>query len=283
MNNITEYGKDKLRSMLPALPDDIHKGSRGGVLVCGGSLNYRGAPLLAALGALRAGAGYVVLAVPDFMAESAAAFLPEAVVAPVKSLNGVLSADSLFRAVNQWEKRCNAAVFGPGISRDKRLGKTLEKFVSGWSKPLLIDADALWFLPEYPCRGENIGITPHAGEASRLLSVTADDVQADRKKAVSMLAAKYGAALLKGKNTLVAKDGEIRKITAGSASLAIPGSGDVLCGIIAAFAASGMNIFDALTAGALVHAASGELLEAKYGLRGALAREIAEVLPCVLK
>ncbi len=283
MTTVTEYGKDRLHALLPSLADDIHKGNRGGVFVCGGSFNYRGAPMLAALGALRAGAGYVVLAIPDFMADSAASFLPEAIIAPVKSLNGVLSAESLFRAVNQWEKRCSAAIFGPGISRENRLGKTLERFAALWHKPLILDADALWFLPDYSLRGCNIAVTPHAGEAAHILDLSADEVQADRQRAVLMLAAKYGTALLKGKNTLVASGGDIRKIMAGSAALAIPGSGDVLSGVISAFAASGMNIFDALTAAALAHAAAGEVLEAKYGLRGALAREIAEVLPCVLK
>ena len=284
MNNLTEYGKERLHEMLPVLSDDIHKGNRGGVFVCGGSFNYRGAPLLAALGALRAGAGYVVLAVPDFIADSAASFLPETIIAPVKSLNGVLSADSIFRTINQWEKRCDAAIFGPGISRDERLCKTVAKFVDCWSKPLVLDADALWFLNEIPfARRDNIVVTPHAGEAAQLLSITAEEVQMDRENVSAMLSARFGAALLKGKNTLVSCGEEIRKITAGSAALAIPGSGDVLCGIIAAFAASEMNIFDALTAGALAHAAAGEALEAKYGLRGALAREIAEVLPSVLK
>ncbi len=284
MNNLTEYGKERLREMLPVLSDDIHKGNRGGVFVCGGSFNYRGAPLLAALGALRAGAGYVVLAVPDFMAESAASFLPEAIIAPVKSLDGVLCAESLFRTVNQWDKRCDAAIFGPGISRAERLGKTAIKFIECCSKPLILDADALWFLNELSlARRDNVAVTPHAGEAAHLLSITADEVQADREKSCAMLSARFGAALLKGKNTLVSRGKEMRKIMAGSAALAIPGSGDVLSGIISAFTASGMNIFDALTAGALAHAGAGEVLEAKYGLRGALAREIAEVLPSVLK
>ncbi|MBQ0055184.1 MAG: NAD(P)H-hydrate dehydratase [Synergistaceae bacterium] len=282
--NAEEYGKEKLRGMLPEIPSDIHKGNRGGVLVCGGSLCYRGAPLLAALGALRAGAGYVVLAVPDFMAESASVFLPEAIIAPVKTLNGSLSADSLARTVKLWEKRCAAAVFGPGTGRDERLRKTLEKFMSIWSKPLLLDADALWFLSETrPSARDNLAVSPHAGEAAHLLSETPEAVQADRQAAAEKLSQKYGAALLKGKGTLVACGSEMRVINAGSPALAVPGSGDVLSGVVGAFCASGMSIFNALTAGALVHALAGERLEAKYGLRGALAREIAEEIPLVLK
>jgi len=281
---INEITKENLSSMLPPLRDDIHKGNRGGVFICGGSMNYRGAPLLCALGALRAGAGYVVLAVPDFMAQCAASFLPEAIVAAVKTVNGTMLSAALTRVAAEWENRCAAAVFGPGLGRNMALSKTVAKFIAAWQKPLLLDADALWFTANLAVSArKNILVTPHAGEAATLLSTTADSVQTDRQSAVLRLASMYGNALLKGKNTLVSNGNKIRKIMAGSAALAIPGSGDVLSGIAAAFAASGMEMFDAATAAALAHALSGERLEEKYGLRGALAREIAENLPYVLK
>lgn len=281
---IKEFKKENLKSMLLPLSDDIHKGSRGAVFVCGGSMNYRGAPLLAALGALRAGAGYLVLAVPDFMAHSVASFLPEAIVAPVKTVNGVMLSAALNRTAAEWGKRCNAAVFGPGIGRNPAMSKTVANFISAWQKPLLLDADALWFVAKDGITPRsNLLVTPHAGEAAMLLSTNADTIQADRESSVLSLAKLTGNALLKGKNTLVSNGANIHKILAGSASLAIPGSGDVLSGIAAAFAASGMDMFEAATAAAIAHALAGECLEEKYGLRGALAREIAENLPYVIK
>ncbi len=152
--------------------------------------------------------------------------------------------------------------------------------------PLLLDADMLWFygrnLSELAPRADVL-LTPHSAEAGRILGLTPAEVDSKRAECVLSLTAKTGQALLKGRNTLVASSEELRMIAAGSPSLAVPGSGDVLSGIIGAFIAAGIPIADAATAGALAHGLAGEALEARLGVRGALAGEIADEIPAVLK
>lgn len=273
--------------LLPAVARDIHKGCRGGVLVFGGSWNYRGAPLLASLGALRAGAGLVVLAIPEFMADGVSMTLPEAIIIPLKTnCNDEIDAGHFEAAVSPWIKRCDAAVYGPGIGRSPSLAHVTRWFWEDWRKPLLMDADALFFLSELrgglPYR-EDAVITPHVGEAAGLLGISPEEVNGDRLAAAARLADIAGTAVLKGKDSVISTRNKARIACEGSPSLAVPGSGDVLSGVIGAFLASGMSAFDAATTGTLAHAAVGAELEMKRGLRGTLAREIADGIPAIIK
>lgn len=281
--NATYYYADDLAAIIVPIPRDTHKGKKGGVLIFGGSWNYRGAPVLAALGALRAGAGFVVLAVPDFMADSASVIVPEAVFAPLPTTGGVIHEDGVMLALEQWGSKCNSAVLGPGIGRGKSLESVTALIWNNWKKPLLLDADALFFfaaLKDKLIFRKDAVITPHAGEAAAILSLTADEVSARRFVSARMLSARAGVAVLKGMDTVVTSGGENRIIKEGTPALAVPGSGDVLSGAIGAFLASGAAAFDAATAGALLHAVAGSNLERKYrGVRGILAREIADELP----
>lgn len=270
----------------PRFERTIHKGDRGGVLILGGSLCYRGAPLLAALGALRAGAGLAVLAVPDYMVDSASLFLPEAVFVPLATENGEIVPEKAAEVVLPWAKRCGAAVFGPGIGRGSGASALTELFWAKWPKPLVVDADALHFLAgAVKQRGarKDAVITPHAGEASYLLGCEPRGVADDREGCVKALTQFAGTALLKGSGTLISDGAETRKIVTGSPALAVPGSGDVLSGVIGAFTASGMDPFGAAALGALVHAAAGTRIEAQRGADGALAREIADEIRNVLR
>ena len=138
--------------------------------------------------------------------------------------------------------------------------------------------DTVTTLVAYGGTGEDF-----SAEAGRILGLTPAEVDSKRAECVLSLTAKTGQALLKGRNTLVASSEELRMIAAGSPSLAVPGSGDVLSGIIGAFIAAGIPIADAATAGALAHGLAGEALEARLGVRGALAGEIADEIPAVLK
>lgn len=280
--NISYYQKNDLTGLLKPVPRNVHKGEKGCVLIFGGSWNYRGAPILAALGALRAGAGAVVLAIPDFMVDMASAVLPEAIFAPVSTLNNMIEAESVECSFAQWRDRCDSVIFGPGIGRDKSLQPITERLWSNCDKPLLLDADALYFYAliknRLGGRGDAV-ITPHSGEAGAILGITPGEVNKRRFDSAQKLTDKAGTAVLKGMDTVVAQRDGIRIIKEGAPSLAVPGSGDVLSGVIGAFMAVGMPPFDAATAGALLHAAAGSSLDAKKGTRGILAREIADELP----
>lgn len=280
--NISYYEKNDLVEFLKPVPRAIHKGERGKVLIFGGSWNYRGAPILAALGALRAGAGSVVLAIPDFMTETASAVLPEAIFAPLSTLNNVIEAESVKCSLAQWREQCDSVIFGPGIGRDRSLEPITAWFLNNCGKPLLLDADALYFFSSIKnCQGgrNDVVITPHSGEAGTILGITPGEVNARRLDSAQKLTDKAGVVVLKGMDTIVARPGEKRIIKEGTPTLAVPGSGDVLSGVIGAFMATGITPFDAATAGALLHAAAGSNLEAKKGTRGILAREIADELP----
>ncbi|MEG1501782.1 MAG: NAD(P)H-hydrate dehydratase [Synergistaceae bacterium] len=284
-NSLDVYNSSDINDFLPIFPENIHKGNRGSVLILGGSYNYRGAPLLSALGALRTGAGVVYLAIPDFMVETASLFLPEAVFIPLKTKNNVILHENLYDYLSPIISKVSSIVIGPGIGREVNITKILNEIYTKFNKVLIIDADALHFLSKHRFEYRpNTVITPHHGEAAGILNVPVDDVNLDRLEAINKLSSKFDIVLLKGKNTLIKHKNKIRIINAGSRSLSVPGSGDVLTGAIATFAAWGLSLFDATTLAALIHATAGNLLENRNGIHGNLAREIAnEMQKCLNK
>lgn len=285
-DSIYSFTREDISKLLPSLSRNIHKGSRGGLLIVGGNANYRGAPLLAGLGALRSGAGLVVVAIPDFMVDSASLFLPEAIFVPLRTINDHIAPESFAEAIAPWEKRCGAAVVGPGLGRSESSGFITSWFWNEWKKPLLADGDALYFLSSQkniPVFRLDTVITPHCGEAANLLGITAQEVNNDRTGSAVSMSHISGTVLLKGMDTVVYSKGkDITIIKEGSPALAVPGSGDVLSGAIGALIASGMPIHDATLVGAAAHGAAGSILENKSGIRGILAREIADALPFTL-
>lgn len=280
---LSTYTREDLLGFIPPVSRDIHKGSRGAILILGGSMHYRGAPLLSALAALRSGAGLVVLAVPDFMVDSTAAFLPEAILVPLKTKADMIIPDLVPEALSFWKEKCDVAVFGPGTGRYLVVEELLGWFWHKWEKPLVVDADALSFIDrESFSYKENIIITPHAAEAASILKCSVEDINNSRLDTALELAKVSGVALLKGMDTIISKNKSIGLIREGSPSLAVPGSGDVLNGAIAAFCARGKDIYESTIAGALLHAVAGANIESKMGITGILAREIADELQSVI-
>lgn len=243
-----------------------HKGHFGHVLVVGGELGYGGAARLAAEAGLRCGAGMVSLATrPEHVAAVLAA-RPEVMV------HGVSEADELDGLI----ERAGVIAVGPGLGRDP-WGQALWRRVRAADRPLVVDADALNLLAEEPVRHHNWVLTPHPGEASRLLDQPVDAIQADRFAAVQQLVARYGGvALLKGAGTLVR--GEGNKPTAvcsdGNPGMASGGMGDVLTGVIAALIAQGFELEEAAAMGACLHGAAADAAVAVAGERGLLASDL---------
>lgn len=272
------YDKSDIPLLTPEIPRNAHKGTRGALMIVGGCDFFRGAPVLAALGALRAGCGLVFLAVPDFMVSGAATLLPEAIFVPLGEKGGSVDFDSFERSVSPWLDKCDALVCGPGLGSSDGARKTVEWLCREWSKPLLLDADALRHAADMEKGGAfrgNFGstvITPHEGEAAYMLGADARKISGERLSSCAALAEKFGVALLKGPNTLICRGAEKRVILGGGPQLAIPGSGDVLSGIIGAFLAAGMPPVDAATLGALIHVEAGNRYN---GISGLLARELA--------
>lgn len=279
--------KSDLQAMLPRISRDIHKTMRGNLMIFGGSFEYRGAPLLAARGALRAGGGLVFAAVPDFIAPYMAQTLPEVIPLPLPTKDGEIDGEAAFSVISEWLPKCTAVAAGPGCGRGAGAEYIFEKLWNECHLPMLLDADMLWFFAKHKdslTPRDNVILTPHSAEAGRILGLGAGEVNATRAKSAAALAEKTGFALLKGQRTLIAsRDNSMMMINAGSPALAIPGSGDVLSGVVGAFIASGMAVDNAAAVGALAHAIAGEHLEERIGLRGSLAREIADEIPAVLR
>jgi NAD(P)H-hydrate epimerase len=159
----------------------------------------------------------------------------------------------------------------------------------GWDKPLLMDGDSLYALAlmSEPTLKFNAVLTPHEGEAARLLSSTPGEVRRNRVHAAESLAKRWGCVLLKGEGTIVASydRGTLKmvRLADGGPELSVPGSGDVLSGCVGAFLAQGLNPFGAACLGGTLHGMAGERLKKSKGVDGLLASEIADELPYVIK
>ncbi|GIX29949.1 MAG: bifunctional NAD(P)H-hydrate repair enzyme [Porticoccaceae bacterium] len=263
---------------LPRRPRDAHKGLFGHVLVIGGDLGFGGAATLAAEAALRAGAGLVSVATRPEHVAAILARTPEAMV------RGVESGQDLEPLL----ERPTVLVVGPGLGRSAWSEQLLQRAL-GRGLPMVLDADALNLLAAGRFgQGADLGravLTPHPGEAARLLGTSAAEVQADRFAAAEALAARFGATvLLKGAGTLVAGggDSQVAVIPFGGPGLATGGTGDVLSGVVGALLAQGLQPRQAAELGAAVHGLAGERAAARWGevgLRaGDLPGEIAHLL-----
>lgn len=274
----------------PRLPDrarDAHKVRAGRVVVIGGRLGMAGAPALAALGAHRAGAGLVRVAVPASIQPTVAGFRPESMtVALPEDATGALGsgAEATIReALEGWD----VAVLGPGLGREGGTGTLIRSLTLDMSLPLVLDADALFAwndrLQELSARAGTLLLTPHEGEAGRLLGVPATAVAADRQAAARDLAKQSGAiVVLKGPGTIVV-DAERQYVNrTGGPVLATGGTGDVLSGVIAGLIAGcGLDAFEAACVGVHAHGAAAEDLAGDCD-RGLLASELAAGIPDVL-
>ncbi|MGE8216315.1 MAG: NAD(P)H-hydrate dehydratase [Stenotrophomonas maltophilia] len=258
------WSQGRLAALLPARRVNTHKGESGHVLCVGGNRGSGGAVMLASEAALRAGAGLVSVATQAVHVAPLLARLPEAMV------HAVEDADDLQTLL----ARARAVAIGPGLGQDD-WAHELWRQVLASGMPLVVDADALNLLAASPQTLHDAILTPHPGEAARLLGCSTAQVQADRYAAARQLAGRFGAVVvLKGAGTVVAAPGQCpRVIAAGNPGMAVGGMGDLLTGIIAALRAQGLDAFDAASAGALLHGLAGDAA-AGDGQRGLLPTDL---------
>ncbi len=270
---------------LPARPLESHKADFGRLAVVAGSRGKAGAAVLAARGALRAGAGLVTIFCAESLAPHFVPALPEAMTEPLPELGGAI-AESAAPAALRALRGFDAVVVGPGLGTSSGTVAFLEKLLAGTRIPMVVDADALNAFrgrPERLKRGRSLVLTPHPGEAGRLLAIAAKGIQTDRLGAARTLARKSGSVvLLKGARTLVADTGgRVVANPTGTPLLATAGSGDVLSGVIGALLAGGLSPADAAVCGAWLHGAAAEALEPRLGDAGLLSHEVADAVPGV--
>jgi NAD(P)H-hydrate epimerase len=249
-----------------------HKGQHGHVLVIGGGEGMAGAARLAGEAALRSGAGLVTLATHPVHAAFVAVACPELIC------HAVATAQDLQALI----KPASVLLVGPGLGRSS-WARSLLAAVLEASQPLVIDADALNLLASAPVKRMNQVLTPHPGEAGRLLQQDTAVIQRDRFAAAQAITQQYGGTtVLKGAGTVIHSDGQLPIVCgAGNPGMATAGMGDVLAGVIAALIAQGMDTHAAAVAGVCVHACAGDVA-AVQGERGMLARDVIAELRGVL-
>ncbi len=254
-----------LRRWLPRRRRDGHKGHYGHVLVIGGDHGFAGAPSMSAQAAARCGAGLVSLAT---RAENLTAVLARQPEIMARAVEDVAELEPLL-------ERATVVAVGPGLGTGE-WGQTLLKRVLMTDLPLVLDADALNLLADWGVDANDHWIlTPHPGEAGRLLGCDSATVQRDRFAAVEALASRYGGtALLKGLGTLVRGGDGCALISDGNPGMGSGGMGDVLTGVIAALLAQGVPPYQAATLGAMAHARAADRAAAEHGERGLLATDL---------
>jgi len=270
--------------LLPPRAPDTHKGTYGRVLLVAGSARFPGAPKLAALGALRSGAGLVRLLVPASIFPAVAASALEFMPAALPDSDGALD-ESALDPLMEFAQDADVVAVGPGLSTAAGVARVVRGLLEACDRPLVLDADALNVL-----RGQYgvlqqarapVVITPHPGELARLLGVPTSDVQRARLEVARSTARLARAVtLLKGARTVVASpEGRVVVNPTGNPGMASGGMGDVLTGAVAALLAQGLVPFDAAWVAAYLHGLAADLLAEERGDRGLLAHDVADRIP----
>jgi NAD(P)H-hydrate epimerase len=257
-----------LMDALPQWPADVHKHQRGHSMVIGGDQGYGGAAIMAAEASLRSGCGLTSVATQPQHIGALLARCPEVMAC------GVTSGQQL----EPWLERPTVLIVGPGLGRSAWSEQLLQKALAT-ELPMVVDADALNILADGrvlsdPCR-TNWVLTPHPGEAARLLDTTVAAVQADRFAAVTEIQRRYGGVvLLKGAGTLIAGQGQIIKVCPyGNSAMATAGMGDILSGIIGSLLAQGLSLQMAAELGCCIHSAAADMAVDERGDRGLVATD----------
>lgn len=273
----------------PPPPIDAHKGDLGRVLAIAGSAQMPGAAVLVARAAQRAGAGWVAVGVQEPPLDSVLPVAaPEAVQVNLATDTVLTAGDRL--AMEFDARAYDAVAFGPGLGAESSTRELLRRLLEHDLPPLVLDADGLNVLFGRPetlrdARGPVV-ITPHPGEAARLLGRSIPRDPEGRQRAARELArATYAVCVLKGHGTVVSDGQRDWTCPAGTPAMATAGSGDVLTGVLLAYLASsgrdwcadlGFDLFEATCSAVLRHARAGEWAAERYGVRGTVASDLIE-------
>ncbi|NQT29268.1 MAG: NAD(P)H-hydrate dehydratase [Candidatus Saganbacteria bacterium] len=276
--------KNKIKKLLPKRKPNTHKGDYGKVLIVAGSAGMTGAAVLAARAALRCGAGLTYLAVPRKLVNFVDCITPEVITLPFEEIKRV---------------KADAVAIGPGLGVSAKTRKLITSLVTrlprersrGHATPMILDADALNIMAKdlsvlAKVKDEDkIILTPHPGEMARLTGKSISYIQKNRKKVALDFAKKYGCiVVLKGHKTVVAHSNQKVYINnTGNPGMAKAGVGDVLCGMIAAFAAQGITPFDSAMLGVYLHGLAGDIASRDKGEYGMLASDLLGKIPDAIR
>jgi hydroxyethylthiazole kinase-like uncharacterized protein yjeF len=278
---------EQLRLTIEPRAADSHKGDYGRVTVVAGSRGKTGAAHLAAMGALKSGAGLVTVATPRGCLPIVASMAPEFMTEPLnEGADGLLSADAVDQVL---ELNHDVLACGPGLGRSPAVAEFVRAILDRASVPVILDADAISVLADDPERlmgreEREVIITPHPGEMARLIGAPVEEVQANRIQVAADFASTHRIyVVLKGHRTLIATpEGHVFINPTGNPGMATGGTGDILTGMIAAWLAQLLDAEAACRLAVFLHGAAGDLAEGVEGQVGMTATDLLAQLPQAL-
>lgn len=278
-----ELDHDQIRALLPARKPSSHKGDYGKLLLLCGSRGFTGAAYLAAMGALRSGAGLVFLGVPESIYAIEAVKLNEPVVFPLPDAEGKLSAEAVPEILERLP-RMDAVLIGCGLGQAPGTEVVLRAVLENARCPVVVDADGINILSRHRdiLRGRTHPtiLTPHDGEFMRLCGSIGDDRQAAAEKAAAELNA---VLVLKGHRTVITNGADTYINPTGNPGMAVGGSGDLLAGILVSLLGQGMQPLEAAACACWLHGAAGDRCARELGQYGMLPTDMLEELPRLMK
>src|SRR5688572_9404192 len=275
--------REDVRALIEPRPADSHKGDYGRVLIVAGSRGKTGAAYLAALGALRSGAGLVTVATPASCLPIVASMGPAFMTVDLPNDEaGMVTAAAVDRLLDQTH---DVIACGPGLGRSANVAEFVRALLDRATCPLVLDADAITVMADDPGRlsgseERNVIITPHPGEMARLIGASVADVQNNRLEVATDFATTHRVhVVLKGHRTVIATpEGHIFINPTGNPGMATGGTGDVLTGVIAAWLAQLLDAEAACRLAVFLHGAAGDLAEAREGQAAMTATDLLDNL-----
>ncbi len=277
MTNAKKITLKDIGAWLTPRPLDAHKGLFGHVMIVGSDYGMPGAARLAAEGALRVGAGLVSVITKKEHISSIMSGRPELLCYGVEGITPLL--DTLIH-------KASVIVLGPGLGQSVWSKRLFDKLIAS-PQPIVVDADGLNWLArtQSSVPRTNWVLTPHPGEAARLLNTTTQEIQKNREQSAQQLQKQYnGVIVLKGAHSIVthSQKSSIKICESGNPGMASPGMGDLLSGMIAGLVAQGLKLEQAAEAGVLLHAEAADRVASRQGQRGLLASDLFSELPLVI-
>jgi len=274
-----------MAELVPARPDDAHKGRFGHLFVLAGSPGFTGAAALACEAALRSGTGLVTLGIPEPLASVMEVKTTEAMTLALSATSTGTLAQSARSDIDAFLSRSTALAVGPGVGTGPETAHLLNELFPAVQVPQVIDADGLNCLSSDrtvlgTLPAETV-LTPHPGEMSRLTGRSVADIQSDRIEAAKRSAEEWAVTVvLKGYRTVIAApDGAVAVNPTGNSGMATGGSGDVLTGLIGGLLAQGLAPWDAARLGVYVHGLAGDIAASRFTLQAMIAGDILRCVP----
>ena len=275
--------QEDVLTILPDRKADSHKGDYGKILLLCGSVGFTGAAALAAMGALRSGAGLVYVGVPESIYAIEAVKLTEAIVFPLPEEDGKLSAKAI-PIIRNYLKTMDAVLIGCGLGISTGTMAVLDAVLREFKGPVVVDADGITMLATCPelvkDRQYPTILTPHEGEFRRLNVA----IEEERLTGAMIAARELGCIMLrKGHETVITDGKEYYINPTGNPGMAVGGSGDVLAGILVSLLGQGIAPMQATACAAWLHGAAGDRCAEKLGQYGMLPSDMVVELPYLMK